>query len=111
MNSKFWTCFDCAVYFRGSANQIDDVSSNHMCVRKGTERENINKVIKVLQEITSSLPPPIPPPPPDFIANPLRYRSSNTAVLKQPGQPKEVEIANRRKMPESVILELKTKLK
>lgn len=81
-----------------------------MCVKKGSERENIMKIIQALQKISSLLPPPIPPPPPDF-THTARHRASDTVVFKLSGQPKEVENENRKKMADSVILELKTKLK
>lgn len=100
MNSKFWACFDCGAFFRGSANQIDEFSSKHMCVRKVTVRENIAKIIKALQEISSLLPPPIAPPPPNF-----KNHQSQKSIKS-----KRTESVNSKKM-DSVILQLKAKLK
>lgn len=104
METKFWACFNCGMSYRGSTNKIEDISNNHTCLKKGTERENISKIIGALQKMSSLLPPPIPPPLANL--NTPKYRSSDV-VLKQRGQ---LEKKNRDKMPESVVLELKTKI-
>lgn len=64
MNSEFWACFKCGDFLRVSSSEIAEQSKNHqaLCAGNSTERENIAKIIKGLQEFSSVLPPPLPPP-------------------------------------------------
>lgn len=64
MDLEFWACFKCGDFSRGTHFQITQHSQMHqsVCLKNATERENINKIIKGLQEFSSVLPPPPPPP-------------------------------------------------
>lgn len=56
MNSEFWACFKCGDVLRGSSNQIQEQAINHQaqCAKNSSERENIGKIVKKLQEFSSA---------------------------------------------------------
>lgn len=111
MHSEFWACFKCGVFLRGSNDEIVKHSKEHqsLCVKKSTERENINQIIKGLQEFSAVLPPPPPPPIPNLLqAKEPWFKQAN--ILTESAIQKENIAPNdpRRKMPVCVVNELKS---
>lgn len=102
MDSIFWACFCCGTHFHGSAIEIQNNSSNHLCRRNGSERENVTTAIKALLDISLGLPPPQQKP---------EFEKHQLTESQQAGQVKHAEDENRMKMPEGLMLELKQKLK
>lgn len=110
--SEFWACLKCGVFLRGSHYEILEQSKNHqaLCAENSTERENIQKIIKGLQEFSSILPPPPPPPiSKDFFERKISTMKKRANISDKSVVQNENIAANdpRLKMPVSVVDGLK----